>query len=382
MRTNRTGITVRHSRRCRSRDGGRCACTPTYQASVWSKRDGRLIRKTFPSISAAKSWRQDAQVALRRGEIRGSSTATVSEAAEAWLEGARSGAFRNRSGDAYKPSVIRTYETALRRRLVPAIGRRRLSDLTRADVQDLADGMLAGGIDPSTIRNTLMPLRCICRRALARGEIAVNPTTGLELPAVRGRRDRVASPTECDALLAALPDRDRAVWATAMFAGLRLGELQGLRVQDVDLGAGLLRVERGWDAIAGPVEPKSRAGRRRVPIAAALRSHLAAHLMRLDRRDGLVFGHTAERPFYPTPLRRRADAAWSAAGLRRITLHEARHACASMMIAAGINAKALSTYLGHESIALTFDRYGHLMPGNESEAAGLLDTYLDAHEAT
>ena len=60
----------------------------------------------------------------------------------------------------------------------------------------------------------------------------------------------------------------------------------------------------------------------------------------------------------------------------KIGLHEARHTFASLMIATGVNAKALSTYLGHSSITITMDRYGHLMPGNEEEAAGLLDAYL------
>ena len=59
-------------------------------------------------------------------------------------------------------------------------------------------------------------------------------------------------------------------------------------------------------------------------------------------------------------------------------LHQARHTFARLMIAAGVNAKALSTYMGHGSITITLDRYGHLMPGNEEEAAGLLDAYLVA----
>ncbi len=57
-------------------------------------------------------------------------------------------------------------------------------------------------------------------------------------------------------------------------------------------------------------------------------------------------------------------------------MHECRHTYASFMIAAGANAKALSTYLGHATIAITMDRYGHLMPGNEAEAAELLDAFL------
>ena len=64
------------------------------------------------------------------------------------------------------------------------------------------------------------------------------------------------------------------------------------------------------------------------------------------------------------------------AGLEPIGLHECRHSYAAYMIAAGINYKALSTYMGHSSVTITLDRYGHLMPGNESEAANLLDSYL------
>jgi integrase len=63
--------------------------------------------------------------------------------------------------------------------------------------------------------------------------------------------------------------------------------------------------------------------------------------------------------------------------LDRITLHEARHTYASYMIAAGVNAKSLSEYMGHANISITLDRYGHLMPGNEDEAASMLDAYLD-----
>ncbi len=90
----------------------------------------------------------------------------------------------------------------------------------------------------------------------------------------------------------------------------------------------------------------------------------------------MVFG-AGESPFRPDDVRKRADAAWKAAKLKRITLHDGRHTFASLMIAAGCNAKALSTYMGHANIAITMDRYGHLMPGNEEEAAGLLDAYLE-----
>ena len=170
------------------------------------------------------------------------------------------------------------YAQALRDHVMPDLGGMKLADLQRNDVQDLVDRIVATGAKASTVRNVLLPLRVICRRAKARGEIPTNPTQGLELPAVRGRRDRVATPSEAAALLAALPVRDRSVWATALYGGLRVGELQALHVEDVDLAAGLIHVQRGWDQYEGEQRPKSRAGERRVPIAAVLRPQSRARL--------------------------------------------------------------------------------------------------------
>ena len=243
-------------------------------------------------MSAAKAWRQDAGVALRKRTMQAPTQVTLRQAWEAWLLGARDGWVRTRSGDLYKPSALRTYENGMRKRVLGEIGGVRLSEVTRVDLQDIADRWLAEGLDASTIRNTLMPLRALFRRALVRGEVALNPTAGLELPAVRGRRDRIASAEEAAALIDGAPENDRALWATAFYAGLRRGELMALRWEDVDLEAGLIRVVRSWDVREGLIEPKSRAGTRTVPIATILREHLAAHALRGGRRSGLVFGRT------------------------------------------------------------------------------------------
>jgi integrase len=380
-----TGIRVRHARNCpaaHSREA-RCKCSPSYEASVYSQREKRKLRKTFPTLAEAKAWRADATGAVRRGTMRARSTTTLREAAEAWIDGAKAGTIRDRTGRAYKPSTLRGYERALRLRILDDLGAHRLSDIRSIDLQDLADRLLAEGLDASTIRNVIMPLRAIYRRACRPGgEVTVNPTTGLDLPAPTGRRDRVVSPDEAQAYLAALADADGALWATALFGGLRRGELMGLRWEDVNLDGGVLRVERSWDPRAGVLtEPKSKAGQRTVPIAQALREHLIAHRLRAGRTTGLVFGHDADTPFHDSTILHRARRAWKAAGLDPIGLHECRHTFASLMIAAGVNAKALASYMGHSSITITLDRYGHLMPGNEEQAAGLLDAYLAASEA-
>ena len=119
--------------------------------------------------------------------------------------------------------------------------------------------------------------------------------------------------------------------------------------------------------------------RRKVPIPAILRDYLVKQRMRSGRRGrALIFGNTPETPFTANMLQRRAERALKEAGLERITPHACRHTFASLMIAAGVNAKALATFMGHANISITLDRYGHLMPGSEEEAATLLDFYLDA----
>lgn len=391
------GIRKRHSKGCRAREGGRCSCKAGYEAWVFSPRDRKKVRKTFTREAEAKSWRAEAKRALDQGTLRAPKPTTLRQAWETWIAGAKAGTIRNRSGDPFKPSALRAYRGAMENRVLPELGPIRLSELRRPDIQDFADSMVSKGLSPSSVQTTLLPLRAIFRRAISRGDLAVNPCSGLELPAVRGRRERFASPEEAEALISAAPELDRAIWATAMYAGLRLGELRALRVEDVDLAGGVIRVERGWDPVEGEIKLKSHAGRRKVPISAILRDFLIDHLARTEREDSaLVFGRAARDPFTANRVQGRADDAWKTANVRereqaeeedrepvlleRITPHACRHTFASLMIAAGVNAKALSTFMGHAKISITLDRYGHLMPGSEAEAADLLDAYLAAQK--
>jgi hypothetical protein len=86
--------------------------------------------ETFPNYSAARAWREDASKAVRERKLRAPTTITVEQAATAWLDGAREGLIRPRSGAPYKPSAIRTYEAALRLRVLPRLGHVRLSEVT------------------------------------------------------------------------------------------------------------------------------------------------------------------------------------------------------------------------------------------------------------
>jgi len=372
------GIEVRHAKCCRSHEGAKCSCRPSYRGYQWSERDRKTLRGPWThDLAEAKGWRDDARTAARKGALRAPTATTIRKGGEALLAGIMDGTIRTRSGHTYKPSTIRGYEQALRLYVYPELGALRLGDVRRADLQAFVDRILASGADPSTARNALKPLHVIFRRALMRDQVAVNPTQGLELPAVRGHRERIASPAEAEALLAALPLNDRSLWATALYAGLRLGELRALGWEQVDLAAGRIRVVRSWDPREGFIEPKSKAGQRVVPVAGILRDYLLEHKARISRGLDLLFGTAQGKPFDPATVNSRAKRAWTVAGLQPIGMHECRHTFASLLIAAGINAKALSTYVGHSSVATTYDVYGHLMPGNEVETIEMLDSYLE-----
>jgi integrase len=152
------------------------------------------------------------------------------------------------------------------------------------------------------------PLQAIYRHAMRRELVAVNPTREVDLPAARGRRERIATAAEAARLIATLPESDRPIWATAFYAGLRRGELQALRASDIDLSRHEISVQRSWDQYEGPISPKSKAGTRTVPILAVLRSQLEAGA--LGKGDDLVFGRETGESFDPKAITDRAKRAW------------------------------------------------------------------------
>jgi hypothetical protein len=276
------GIEVRHARDCPACGWEDCGCRPSYRARVFSQRAGGRIRKTCRTLAEAKAWRVDALHALRRGKLRAATAKTVAEAADELLDGMKAGSIPKRGGGAFKPATIRSYERALKRRVLPELGHLKLAEVHRGDVQNLADRMTAAGLDASTVANALDPLRVIYRRAIQREQVSVDPTANLELRTPKGTRDRIAAPAEATALLALLPDFERGLLATAMYAGLRRGELRALRWEDVDLKGRRLHVRRGWDDYEGEIDGKSDAAERDVPILKPLAVELAAHRLRCE----------------------------------------------------------------------------------------------------
>jgi integrase len=347
-----------------------------FRGTARDKSAGRHLKGPWSaSLAAARSWRIDAQARIEAGTLSAAAGPTVEEAAAIFIESIGSGAFRQRNGHRYKPSVVRGYGAELSKKVVPEFGRKRLARLQRPELQRWADS-LSVDRSPSTVRNTVASLRALIAFGEIRGWVHVNPSDGLRLPTGETKRDRIASAAEAAELIQAMCPMDRAALGCAVYAGLRLGELLALDMAAVDLGGGWLHVNRSWDRGAKEFVSVKNRKPRKVPIIEKLGGLLADHFV---AAEGLLFqsANRADWPTDPGILRRRTHKRWEDAGLKPLGFHEARHTYASIAIAAGLNPKTLSTYMGHSTITITFDRYGHLMPGSEDEARALLNIYLD-----
>ncbi len=344
------------------------------KAGAWSYRaklrvgGERLSSGWLASENEAVRWKLDTaeKGARTGGEI------PLGEAWSEWIALAEDGIERNRSGGRYKPSVLRGYRQVMASHVLPSMASTPLAEVTVPVLTVLVDRLKRQGLGASTIRNALIPVRCVVGRAVREGALAVNGTIGVRLPAVRGKRVRVMTPEQVRGYIEAAPEVDRGIWATALYTGLRRGEIGALRWSDVDLVAGAITVSRSWDwpeSEAG--EPKSEAGSRTVPLTPPLAEHLARQGLDGRTGDDLVFGVSARTAFAATSVGKRARMAWKDAGLEPLTLHECRHVFASLAIAGKMEPKALQVLMGHSSITITLDRYSHLMKG-ATEAAGAL----------
>jgi integrase len=322
--------------------------------------------RTFHSVDEARGWQADQKRALTPEALERRAV-PFRDLAERWIAGAKAGEIgQRRGGKPYAHRSLIAYRADLDRYVLPTMGDRDARKLTAVDWQIWLDALRRQGLSRNTIDRILNSVRNVYGWACSpsRYLLTLNATRGLELPPKdEKRRDRVVPHEEAQRMLAAMAESDRLVYALAFYTGLRIGEIFALDWSDVDLTGGSLRVR----------ESKTEAGKRRVPILEPLLPPLKAALLAQGRPDG---GYVVRGVRRPSELRERVRRALEAAGFVAVTPHECRHTFASYCIASGMNAKAITTLMGHTSVDVTFDRYGHLFPGHEAEAADRLNAYL------
>jgi integrase len=322
---------------------------------AWTER-GRPANGYFTKRTA-EDWLRDLLDQARRGTLPGmvETGATFADACTEFLRYVTDDRKR-------KPSTIAGYESIIRSMLLPAFGEDPLEAVTTTSIEQWLAGLPQS---PRTKTLALVLLHGIFRRAKKVWGLQANPAAEVEKPpASRGNDLQVFSPEEVWALVRAAENpQDAAIFLTAAFTGLRLGELLALCWRDVDFGQSTIRVRASYSAghLTTPKSGKVRA----VPLAPDVASALA----QLGRRehwvgdDDLVFAGAAGSYLDGSALRRRYKAALAAAGLRALRFHDLRHTFGTRMIAKA-DIRRVQEWMGHADIQTTM-RYLHYAPRDE-----------------
>ncbi len=218
--------------------------------------------------------------------------------------------------------------------------------------------------------STYRTLGRILATAEVDGLIRRSPCIGVDLPRQTGHTEmHFLAPAEVTRLAVAIEPRYRALIFTAAYTGLRWGELAGLRRHRLDLDAGTVRVVEALREVNGRVAlgPTKTGAHRTVSLPPFLVEMLSAHVDAYTSSEGFVFTSAEGTPLRRNFYRRHFKPAVTRAGMtRELRFHDLRHTCAALLIAQGAHPKEIQERMGHSTIRLTFDRYGHLFPSLDS----------------
>ncbi|WP_240937900.1 site-specific integrase [Nocardioides sp. JQ2195] len=264
----------------------------------------------------------------------------------------------------------RIVDNALRLHVLPTLGTHRLAAVRRSHVQALVKALEDKGLSAGSIRNIYDVMAQVFSSAVEDRVIASTPCRRITLPKGAGGEVEIPTLEEVQAVRSALDERWQAIVVTLAGSGLRIGELLGLQVSDVDFLRRTIRVERQrlQSNELGPV--KGRAART-VPVGQVVIDELAAHLAAYPS-DGALFGDEFGEPL----TYRRWKRLLSDTGVG-VTSHAFRHFAASALISGGASVKQVQTFLGHSSAVITLRTYAHLFPGDEDRTRDVLDAALN-----
>lgn len=362
---------------------------------------GRRRSKQFGRKKDAETFVTTASWEIRQGtHTPDSESITVAQAGANWIaRGVREG---------LEESTLNSYRQHLQLHIEPFLGAKKLNRLTAPGIEDFRDWLLDNNRSRDMAKRVLRSLSSIIKEAQRVGYVAQNVSKGVTVKRSGREKAKVLPPTK--AQIKALIDAATAVsnkrpmelpmLLTLLFAGLRASELRGLVWSNIDLKASKITITQRADRwnLIGP--PKSASGFRTIPIPPMLATELTKWKRRCPKSNlGLVFPSGSGTPiFHPNVVLQFQEPLQLRAGLSRphvsngeskmdkngepvmkglFGLHDFRHACASLWIEQRVQPKRVQIWMGHHSIQVTFDTYGHLFAAVEDDAAAL-DAIVDA----
>ena len=332
---------------------------------------------------------------LKRGAELGlalrSQRQTVGQFLIDWLE--------NVAKPKLRPRSFRSYRTIVGQYLVPRLGHVQLAKITPQHVQSFQNELLArplargtGTVSSGTVINARRVLGRAMEQAAHWGLIARNPVRLVDGPHVTRKEIQPLDPDQARQLLAAISgDRLEALYTVALALGLRRGEALGLKWDDVDFLTSTLYVQRSLqrgDNGLELVDVKTKKSRRAIPLPLIALRSLQKHRQRqeLERQTatmanlwtetGLVFTNVTGGPMDPETATKSFQRVLKRGGLPHQRFHDLRHACASLLLAQGLDLKVIQEILGHSTITITADLYAHVMMGAKRQAAAQMDAML------
>jgi integrase len=374
----------------RNKDGAQTAWVADY-----FDQSGKRHIKTFKTKKEADAWLVNARGEVQRGMHTPESTSiTVAEAAELWVETSEL--------ERLERSTLRQYRNHVDLHIKPSrIGTEKLARLSTPAIEAFRDDLLRKSSRPMA-RKVLTSLKSILSEAQRRGLSAYNPATPVKVDAKKREKPKlvvgrdIPSKEEIQTILSKATGRWRPFFITAVFTGMRASELRGLTWDDVDFERKVAHVRQRanlWGEIGAP---KSAAGEREIPMSPMVVNVLkewrlvcprAAQSEDVEPQLYLVFpngngrveshANIANRGFYALQLKaamvvpdaEERDEDGNPVMKAKYGLHALRHFFASWAIERGFSPKRLQALLGHSSIQMTFDVYGHLFPSLEDDHA-------------
>lgn len=295
-------------------------------------------------------------------------SASVKEVAAIWI--------RTCELHGLERSTLRSYRQHVNTHILPVIGDIEVDALTMPKVREFSEHLLMNG-SKAMAKKVLGSLRALLNEAQGRGLVATNVAREVKLRNSRRHEEDAVIPTKAEIrlLLAKVPERHRPWLVTALFTGLRSSELRGLSWANINLDKHTIQVVRRADRWNVLSSPKSRAGRRTIPMAPMVHLVLSQWKDRCPKGElDLVFPNGSanveshanlyHRLFRPLMV---ACKIVDAEGKPRFSIHSLRHAAASLYIEQGWSPKKIQTLMGHSSIDMTFNVYGHLFDDAEGD---------------
>jgi integrase len=339
-----------------------------WHASVIS--DHGVSTKSFEELDEAISW-------LERGKIMVSLGSWVDPDEEKITFSSYAKTWRS-SKSSITGKTLATYDSQLRLHIVPHFGERSLTGISSSDVRKWIGAMASSRVGATTIRQSYRLLRQILETAFIEERLVRNPCVGINLPKVITSDKRGLTREE----LNALAENCGSFSALVMFlgtTGLRIGEALALKVDDLDLESMKIKVQRSWsqDATGRRIIGSTKTGvSRKVPIPSAVLTALAANLADKAGEDWIFMGPKGGVLDYDWFRRTVFIPATMTAGLTGITIHSLRHTCASLLIKLKAPITTVSHILGHASVKMTLDTYGHYYEDDTATWIANLDDYL------